>query len=197
MSHYYGLIGFLFLGVSVAGGCGDSAGSSDASDTAVVTDTASAADTASPGDTASAADTLTGADVGEDTAVTACNTLVNDGAVISKTGHAEAPPAMTGGTIADGTYVLTALDQYNGHHGDTTHKEKWAFSGSSVLAVSAEGGGDVRYAGTYSTAGNVLTLSITCPGPATISALYTATASTLVTEVPDKDDHQVSTYTMQ
>ncbi len=128
-----------------------------------------------------------------------CNGLSNDGPVVSKTGHPEAPPAMTGGTIADGTYILTATDQYNGHQGGTTHQEKWVFSGGSLQVVENDSTnpGDVHLTATYTTSSNVFTLTATCPGAMTATMQYTATATQFVTQDPTGDDHETHTYTRQ
>ena len=66
----------------------------------------------------------------------ACNNLVNSAQVIDKNHHAEAPPVMTGGTIADGTYFLTAMDKYNGETGTSTHQEVWVYPATPSRSFS-------------------------------------------------------------
>jgi hypothetical protein len=48
-----------------------------------------------------------------------CDAMANVGGVISVASEAGPPPAMTGGTVTDGTYVLTSEVFYNGESEDT------------------------------------------------------------------------------
>ena len=127
----------------------------------------------------------------------ACNDLVNGAAVTSKTSHAAATPAMTGGTIADGTYFLTAMDDYNGETGSTTHQETWRFTNGTVDVITAENGAAAtRYSGTFSTSGNMVTFSFTCPMTGSVTSPLTATSNELQT-VNSNDANEVHTFTRQ
>ena len=126
----------------------------------------------------------------------ACNNLVNTAQVIDKNHHAEAPPVMTGGTVVDGTYYLTAMDKYNGETGTSTHQEVWVFSGNTAQVVQQDGS---HISLTYVAANNTLTYTITCPASAAgmmgVSA-YTATATQLVI-VNSDDANELHTFTKQ
>jgi hypothetical protein len=126
----------------------------------------------------------------------ACNNLVNGAQVIDKNHHAEAPPVMTGGTIVDGTYFLTAMDKYNGETGTSTHQEVWVYSGNTIQVVEQNG---THLSLTYTAANNALTYTITCPaaqaGMMGTSA-YTATATQIVT-VNSDDANELHTFTKQ
>lgn len=52
--------------------------------------------------------------VGDTGVITGCNALTNIGATVNSTTDSSVPPTMTGGTIADGTYVLTSVVMYTG-----------------------------------------------------------------------------------
>jgi hypothetical protein len=126
----------------------------------------------------------------------ACNNLVNSASVIDKNHHAEAPPVMTGGTIADGTYYLTAMDKYNGETGTSTHQEVWVYSGNTIQVVQQDG---THFSLSYVAANNTLTYTITCPaaqaGMTGVSA-YTATATQIVS-VNSDDANELHTFTKQ
>ena len=130
----------------------------------------------------------------------ACNTLTNDAPVVSKTTHAGAAPAMTGGTIADGTYILTAIDKYNGSVGTNTLQEKWVFSGNTLQIVgsdSSSGVGETHASATYAVTGNSITITASCPGPTSWTTLYTATPTEFQTEDTSSNDDEVHTYALQ
>ena len=126
----------------------------------------------------------------------ACNNLVNSAQVIDKNHHAEAPPVMTGGTIADGTYFLTAMDKYNGETGTSTHQEVWVYSGNTIQVVQQDG---THFTLSYVAANNVLTYTITCPAAqagVTGMSPYTATATQIVS-VNSDDANELHTFTKQ
>ena len=103
---------------------------------------------------------------------------------------------MTGGTIADGTYFLTAMDKYNGETGTSQHQETWVFSGNTIQVVMLDGS---RLSLTYVAANNAVTYTITCPasqaGTIGVSP-YTATATQIVTVNADDPD-ELHTLTKQ
>ena len=103
---------------------------------------------------------------------------------------------MTGGAIADGTYVLTKMVQYNGEDGNTPHKETFVFSGGQGQNVQADNGTgpDVAIFFTYTTSGNQLTLTLTCGMSATVTLAYTATATDITMVNPD-DPNELHTVT--
>ena len=104
---------------------------------------------------------------------------------------------MTGGTIADGTYVLTGWTEYNGDHSSSTHKETFKYTGGSFVHSGSDNGApDSEIGGTYTTSGTTLTWNITCPSPSAVSVLYTATPTAFTFIAPD-NANQVQTYTKQ
>jgi hypothetical protein len=106
---------------------------------------------------------------------------------------------MTGGTVASGTYVLTAIDKYNGHSATTTHKETLVISENTMQDVdldSSKSGGEQRINASFTTSNNVITLNVNCPAAVTSTALYTATTTQLMLMDPVADDHELHTYTL-
>jgi hypothetical protein len=126
-----------------------------------------------------------------------CDAIPNAGTNVSTTTHAGAPPEMTGGTITDGTYVLTNWDEYNGGTNGSTHKETFIFAGGVTKHVGSENGGaDEVMAGPFSTSGAAITFHVSCPQAEDVPAQYTATATTF-SFVPPDDPNRVQTYTKQ
>jgi hypothetical protein len=116
----------------------------------------------------------------------ACNQVMNVGTVVNATCVTGSPPAMTGGTIADGTYVLVSATAYA-----TTCSGVTLPTGGPTTVVFAAGceqsidvtGGAQTY--TWTTSGSTLTTNEVCPGAGTVENIpYTATATTLAELAP-------------
>lgn len=128
----------------------------------------------------------------------ACNTIANIGTAVPETTNPAALPAMTGGTIADGTYVLTSAVYYAGSTASSvTHKRTLAISGSTVQLVNSDNSGpDVHATIMFAPSGNQLGDQGTCPAGLTVGpSTYTASSTTL--EITKVADNQVETYTKQ
>ena len=107
------------------------------------------------------------------------------------------PPTMTGGTLAGGTYVLTAFVEYAGSSDGSTHKETFIFANGTVKhAESQNGSGDTIIAGTYTTSGTALTLNLSCPQTATVTLQYTVTSTGFEFIAPNNAT-QLQIYTKQ
>lgn len=125
-----------------------------------------------------------------------CDPFTNAGTFVTPTSMPDAPPAMTGGTLADGTYVLTAWDQYNSTTNSNMHKETFVFEGGTLKHAEAGGTTDIIRAGTFTTSDNELSMYLSCPIAAYVTVEYTATATSFAFVAPD-DDNRVQTYTKQ
>jgi len=138
---------------------------------------------------------------GADGGASACNSLQLSGPQITKTSHAGAPPTMTGGTIALGTYLLTTIDKYNGTQGSNTHRETWVITAGHLEVVtedSSDGKGVQHDSATWSTATNMLTLTITCPAAGALTGLYTfADGKLAFMSEPTSTDQEIHTLTKQ
>ncbi|HVJ88668.1 MAG TPA: hypothetical protein VM580_02625 [Labilithrix sp.] len=135
-----------------------------------------------------------GADAAQD-AATSCTTGTNGGSVISETAGVGEIPTPAGGTITDGTYVLTKHEVYPpGSPDENTRKRTMIFSGDSIQVIEDDPGrSPVRAAGTYTIDGSTLNVTITCPVADSATLSFTATATTFQT-IGEED---VFTYTKQ
>lgn len=161
------------------------------------------ADTGTPGTDTGTPGTDTGTPPG-DTATTgdvagACNTVVNVGSPVSKTSDPGPVPAFTGGTILDGTYVLTAVIDYNGHSGSTVSTETLILSAGgthleeTATEVSSGVSKEQRNTATLSASGSALTIGVTCPATVSLPAKFTATATDFRFLVDDPNEVHVFT----
>jgi hypothetical protein len=166
--------------------CSSSTDSPPATSDAGDTDTA-----VTPMDTGESTDTGGAADTSG-----SCSPITPAGAIVHKDHDPGPPPAMTGGTIVDGVYALTKMVQYNGESGDTPHKDSMVFaSGTGQIAGLKDGTGPQQTAFfSYTTAGNELSLTLTCGMSGMVKLKYTATATTITT-VNDSDPNELHTFT--
>jgi hypothetical protein len=195
------LTSFLFVSLTVATiGCGSSSSSGATGTGGSTTGTGGSTTGTGGSTTGTGGATGTGGNGG---ATGACNNLQLAGAPVTKTTNAGPAPAMTGGTVSLGTYMLTAMNKYNGTQGSNTHREIWTFTAGHVEAVTQDSdGGNVitHYSGTFTTSGNSVVITITCPAgaPAPLTLQYTATATDIKTlSEPTSSDQEVHTITKQ
>jgi len=110
----------------------------------------------------------------------ACNDLTVSGNAITQTAATGTAPTPAGGTIADGTYVLTRYDVYApGSPSASPYRVKYRVTGN--LLEVATGGGTIISNLNYSTtvSGSAWNLTGTCPVSAPAAVPYTATATML------------------
>jgi hypothetical protein len=136
-----------------------------------------------------------GAAGGGGAAVT-CDSFPNPGTAVTPVSKAGPPPAMTGGTLVEGTYVLTAWEEYNNNSNSRTHNETFVFANGVMKHVESKDGTESILAGTYTTSGTTMTWNIKCPQAISISVKYTATPTSMAFIAPDNAD-QLQTYTKQ
>jgi hypothetical protein len=134
-----------------------------------------------------------------------CNQMANVGEAVTPTCASGAPPTMTGGTIADGTYVMTAETLYGQGCGDSgvpmaPQAETYVLSGACLQAVLTSNGeseslgpdgstttftdgGQLTETSSVSIQGNQLSLTTLCPvgDEETTHLTFTATAKTVTT----------------
>ncbi len=128
-----------------------------------------------------------------------CGTLTNDAPGVAETAGSGTISTMTGGTLVDGTYFITARLDYSGGTCGCTNKTTAVISGGGTMlqAVSrTDTDPDVVLSGTITTTGNMMSWNFTCPATMTLTLTrtYTATATTFVTV---DQLMQVETYTKQ
>jgi hypothetical protein len=169
------------------------AGCSSSTTAPTTTDAGSTTDAATT-DSATASDTGSGADANP---TDVCAEVANVGGQVMKDHDPGPPPAMTGGTVVDGTYVLTKMVQYNGENGQLAHQETMVFKNGNGQIVGTESGKTQRLFFSYTTSGNEMTKVVTCGGPAgSVVQKYTATATTFVS-VNNGDANELHTFTKQ
>ncbi|MBI3200357.1 MAG: hypothetical protein HYZ29_02370, partial [Myxococcales bacterium] len=123
----------------------------------------------------------------------ACNTLVNDGGDIPEVAQTGTPPTMTGGSIADGTWVLTGRKDWQGSCNCTSRQKLTVAAGAMQLVRRTDSKPDQHMSATATLAGNKLTLAVSCPATVKQDLTYTATATEL--QVYDASDHSLNIYT--
>jgi hypothetical protein len=115
---------------------------------------------------------------------TACNDLVDDAAAVEGTEVAASAPVASGGSIADGTYVLTAVTAFTGPGGATGDTGVMAsavlvIAGTTMQQVGRINGQESRYTTTITTSGTRVSTMDTCPAPMADAHPYTATSTEL------------------
>lgn len=126
-----------------------------------------------------------------------CNLLLDCGPTVTMKAIAGAAPTAVGGTIADGTYVLTAWNV----HGTTSLPG--VFTGSVVMVVNGSSWEqsatqmdvEATLSLTVSTSGTTLTRNYTCPGVQTDEREYTVSGDKLILIQPDIGTTKVEEYT--
>ena len=127
-----------------------------------------------------------------------CSSINNVGETITQVQAAGTLPQPLGGTIADGTYVLTKDEAYPPvtvsvpfHSSQTL---EIAGTLMNVALVSDQFPGGLKGTANLVTSGTVATLTWLCGGDGTFDEGYTATATELVLIAPQSTVH---TYTKQ
>ncbi len=123
----------------------------------------------------------------------ACNALVNDGADIPEVAQTGTPPTMTGGSVTDGTYVLTSRKDWQGSCGCTTRQKITVSGGKIQLVTRTDSKPDQHMSATATFASNKLSLAVDCPTAAKQEHTYTATATEL--QIFSASDQALSVYT--
>jgi hypothetical protein len=103
-----------------------------------------------------------------------CNGVTNAAAAVPMTNVASAAPQPTGGTIPDGTYFVTAYQQYTGTAGASgptgvTYQGTNVVAGGTYNSVTHTSSNpvDASFSGTFKTSGTGITIQQTCPSPQT------------------------------
>lgn len=166
--------------------------SSDSTGTTAESDTGTPADSSTTSD-GSAEDTSVAVDTGvADTVVKAdspagCNMVDNVADVVTTTRVAEALPTLPGGTVADGTYVVTAVTEYTGTGGatgpvagDTMKQTMRLAAGKFEIVRVQKTNPEKRSAGDFKTSGTTFTMTGACPtASGDVPVNYEATGTTL------------------
>jgi hypothetical protein len=130
-----------------------------------------------------------------------CNTLVNSATFVDKTSVPAVLPQPAGGTIVEGTYKLTDLAIYNpsapGGLTGITVKTTLVLQNGGVEQVSVSSNSpESRLSGTYTPAGNQVTLFTTCPTGRGAQTLGFSASGNLLLFI-STTVNEVATYTRQ
>lgn len=115
-------------------------------------------------------------------AATACNMLANSAQAITYSQVSQNPPTPQGGTMADGTYAMTAATIYTGPNGPSgpsgMSQTTIQVTGSTIQIVS--NGQPPTRTVTLATSGTSFTATDTCPDSKVTHGSYTATATSIL-----------------
>jgi hypothetical protein len=130
-------------------------------------------------------------------AVPTCNSIANIGTDVPFTADPGAPPTMTGGTIADGTWVRTADIQYNSSTAPSgTRRDTVQVSGTTFqIVLRQDASADMHVTATAALSNNDFALTWTCGNTGGVSRKYTATSTTL--SLLDESNSRLEVFTKQ
>ena len=181
----------LILSALILGCSSDPEPSNTTTDTGTATADTESTDTSTT-DTGTATTDTKPADVATDTFGMACNTVVQKATAITQTAKTGAAPTFTGGTISDGTYVMTKWEVTT--PAATSVKETLVVTGGKWEIVADLGTVNARSNFDVKPMGTKITLTPTCPsGGKAQDSPYTATATTIISG--KADGSEVVTFT--
>lgn len=137
------------------------------------------------------------ADTGTDAAI-GCGTVANVGTPVPETAGVGAYPTPAGGSLADGTYVLTKFEIYPPGSIDAyKRKQTLVVAGGKIDFVSqTDADPEVRFGGDVTVTGTKLVLAVKCPATTSLEKPFSATATEI--KIWDTDGstlNEVHTFT--
>jgi hypothetical protein len=126
-----------------------------------------------------------------------CANVHPTGEFIAPQPQVEAPPVLAGGAVLDGTYSLTAVDEYNDQPASSPVQETLVISGAgfALVVTDATSPGSTQYSGKITYNGTTATLDFACPSAFSFNIGYEATDGQLVIVSPT-DANAVLTFTL-
>ena len=119
--------------------------------------------------------------------------------VVAEMGVVGAAPAMTGGTVIDGSWKMTKSEKYGvataGPDG-VTLGQRIVVSGTSMQSVATAFGAVARWNASFSTGGTDLALKETC-GPSPLPTLYSYSASPTQLQLYVEPQQILETFTLE
>lgn len=188
----------MLVAAGLAGGCSDDTSNDPTTPSADGGSTSDSATTSNDGSTATDSATQTDSATATDAATGGCNTLTSLGSQVAETAGSGTKPTPQGGTLADGTYVLTKHEVFPPSSPDAnTRQRTFKFeAGKLEVVLSDANKPESRQSGTFTTSGTSINIAATCPQAGNAALPYTATGTTLIMfDSANQDD--VFTYTKQ
>lgn len=113
-----------------------------------------------------------------------CGGVLNTAQIASLKADPSPPPMLTGGTVVDGTYLLTSVTQYGrATPAGGAHRQTILLRGTSLQSVDEVNGSATQFSAQWTTQGGAYSMTITCPssdGMANVSrGTFAATSTTL------------------
>jgi hypothetical protein len=121
-------------------------------------------------------------DAGAEVAAGPCNEIMIPAADVTIQRQAGTPPEPAGGMIVDGTYVLTATDDYepgDALAGQSTSAVMVVSDGSIQFASNGAKGGQIRFNASYTLSSTGIEQTGTCGLTQPLSEGYTSTPTTI------------------
>ena len=136
---------------------------------------------------------------GGDTPAAGCNSLSQLGAPVTPTCDPGSAPAAAGGTIVDGTYVLTASRFYGACSTEPLAETLVVAQGTVQSVATGADASAIRASVSYQLAANGTTLAETqtCPARVQTTIRFSATPTTLTIYLGTLLSARVSTFTLQ
>lgn len=172
----------------------DGGGTGTQADTGTTVETGGGDTGTSPADTGS---TDTGSADSGDAAI-GCGTVTNVGMQVPETAGVGAYPTPTGGTLADGTYVLTKFEIYPpGSVDPFKRKQTLVIAGGKVDFVSqTDAEAEVRFGGDITVSGTKFTVAVKCPATTSLEKPFSATAAEIkIWETNGTTMNEIHTFT--
>jgi hypothetical protein len=109
-----------------------------------------------------------------------CNALVGDAPAITSTNSPAQVPTPAGGTLSDGTYVLTSTTIYTAlPFPGMKLRSVMQITGNTIQQVATMNGDEKRFTTSFTTAGSSIVMTDTCPARKTGTYTFTATPTEL------------------
>ncbi len=149
-----------------------------------------------------------------------CNSLLNCGNKVFVVENPSTAPAAVGGTVPDGTYVLTAVTRFTGPGGDSGTLASWSIETMKItteptdasvgdggaiqqmvwqdIAANDQAPANATSTGTaYFQAPSSLAIEVTCPAAVENTGSFTVSGTQLLVYVSDTSGTSQLTYTKQ
>ena len=125
------------------------------------------------------------------------NSLGNNAPDVVPITKTDTQPYLQGGSLADGTYYRTEIDNYSGTAVTTASRSTLSIAGLSWSLVTRDGtGADVRSSGAIDALGTMLSLNQSCPSSQHLAFSYDASTPMKLLML-DNNTELLSVYTKQ